>query len=428
MTPPRSALSLSLLLFALASGCEDRNASEVVLLFSSDASTGDGASIPPEIGFIEISGSRAGNDIFAQFSVGRGGGLTAFPASVVLYNATGSTPETVGTMTIRGFRSDLDTSTPLLTHTFSFNLPKEESRFLRLPLQLSCFGVLCAGGQTCMDGVCVGPVSLDAKALPPYSEQLDPSKNRSACLDVKRSSPCFAEAHQVSATAVLPDLTNTRRCILRVPASLVPAGQEDRLNLAAVWEESGGRYALLDRIPDKDPATPWRTPDGGWTFNRTLGADAAFEFNLPEGICKHTSIGQTGRIKNFVFSTGKDASCPAKTPLVEACDHFPKEASAEPNTCVEPLLPKDIVPSQCTLCVQSRVPVASSVCQKDTGCEQILACVLACRALGAAQDCVAQCARPDACVSQDSVNLAKATGAKIAEAVDQCMAQKKCDL
>jgi hypothetical protein len=331
-------------------------------------------------------------------------------------------------MTIRGFRSDLDTSNPLLTHTFSFNLPKEESRLLRVPLQLACVGVLCAGGQTCMDGVCVGPVSLDAKSLPPYSEQIDPSKNRSACLDVKRASPCFAEAHQVSALAVLPDLTNTRRCLLRVPASLVPTGQEDRLNLAAVWEESGGRYALLDRIPDKDPATPWRTTDGGWTFNRTLGTEGAFEFNLPEGVCKHTPIGQTGRIRNFVFSTGKDASCPAKTPLVEVCDHFPKEASAEPGTCVAPQIAKDVVSPKCTLCVRTRVPVASSVCQNDAGCEQILSCVLACRALGSSQDCVSQCARQDACIPQKSVDLAKSTGPKIVEAVDECMAQKECVL
>ncbi|MCS6900869.1 MAG: hypothetical protein RMJ98_14835 [Myxococcales bacterium] len=427
MNSYRFTIFLALLLLALSLGCEDKNASEMVLLFSSDTSVGDGQ-IPPEIGFLELSGSRAGNDFFVQFPVSRNGGLTAFPASLVLYNATGSDPETIGSLTIRGFRSDADMSNPLLIHSFSFNLAKEESRLLRIPLQLSCFGVLCAGGQTCIDGVCVGPVSIDAATLPLYSAQADPSKNRTACLDVRRSAPCFSEAYQVSASAVLPDLTNTQRCLFRVAASLVPADQEERLNLAAVWVESSGRYALLDRIPDKDPATPWRTTNGSWTFNRTLGPGAFFEFRLPEGICKHTPIGQTGRIKNFVFSTGKDTNCPAKTPLVEVCDHFPKETFAEPGTCVEPLLAEDIVGPQCTLCVRSRVPIASSACQNDTGCEQILSCILACRALGKSQDCMSQCARQDACISAKSVNLAKTIGSKIVEAVDQCVAQGTCAL
>lgn len=408
---------------ALSSSCDDKPASQLVVVFTGDVSVGNGASIKPEIGYIEISGARDNSDILAQITVGRNDGMNALPASITLYNRDDdSDPASTGSLVVKGYLDGNNTSSALLTHTLKFNLSKEEVHLLKLPMQLACFGVTCLQNKTCVDGSCVDSPTLDARGLPTYSDQIDPTKNLSSCLNVTRSG-CFASARQISATALLPEQNDNSRCVLRVPAADVPAGSEEQLNLAVVWSESSNRYAVMDEsLKATDPATPWREIGAGWSYAR-VGAvsNGYFEFKLPKGVCQHTPLNGSNRVRSFVFSAG-DASCPTKTSAFEVCDHLPEDASAEKVACSTPFFAPEAFASACNSCLlaETKKPVLLAECKDDAGCKQITSCAVLCSALYPDKDCVAACTMPDNCVSQSSADTAKKLAASLSVAAVAC--------
>jgi len=408
---------------ALSMSCADKPASQIVLVFTGNLSTGDLTGNKPELDFIEISGTRSGSEILGQISVGRGAGMNAYPASITLFNRDDNVDaSTVGTLTISGFTNGTSPPDPPLSfQTLNFSLPNESTRQLKIPLQLECFGVACPINQTCLDGVCGTVPTLDGNSLPPYSEATDPSKHFENCLSVRAKDPCFSGAKQISAVAVLPDINDTKRCTFQISNDDLPAEGDKAFNIAAVWAESGDRYAIIDKLGQPDPATPWRGTDG-WSYNRVPGAKGGVEIKLPEGICKHTPVGETGRIKSFIITGATDPKCFTKTPTTEVCDHFPGEANSKDITCTEAAEPSGALSAECNLCLAGNIknPVIVNDCKNDGYCKQISTCLTLCKALNPSAECNKHCARTDNCIGKPSVDLAQKYASVLQDAIVTC--------
>jgi hypothetical protein len=175
-----------------------------------------------------------------------------------------------------------------------------------------------------------------------------------------------------------------------------------------------------------DPATPWREIGAGWSYARVgVGSSSYFEFKLPKGLCQHTPLNGSNRVRSFVFSTG-DASCSTKTSASEVCDHLPEDASAEKVACTTPFFASEAFASACNNClaIQTKKPNLLAECKDDAGCKQMTSCTVLCSALHPDKDCLAACTAPDNCISQSSADTAKKLAASLSAAAVAC--QNEC--
>lgn len=372
--------------------CEDHAPSEMVVLLSGDLSTGDPQTqTSSDIDTIEFSGIRGNFDIFQFVDVGRGGqGLSTFPASTVLYDQPEDSvePGTVGTLEIRGRRSGDPENLPALAQRFSFSLSERETRMVRVPLQLSCLGVSCEG--LCVDGLCQDRYVLDPKALPLYDEATDPAKHRDKCMDVSTKG-CFANARRYPSAALQPlnvidpQSSDSARCGLKIDDSDLATDDIALLNVAVVWAESRGRYGVLDRFSQPDPATPWRSTAGSWSISRDPKESFAV-LSLPEGICRQSPLGGKGRVVDILVSKG-DASCASKSPSREVCDHLPSEAQGGEVACASRVLKQS---GACLACVSKQLESVTATC-KEPRCVQTKICTETCQSLNPGAKCAELC-------------------------------------
>jgi hypothetical protein len=147
----------SILLFALAAGCQPR--SEIVVGLVTDLT------VPSQLDIVTLEADQSDGVPVQQKEWPRDGAL-ALPGSYGLYTDNGQAPSL--TLTVAGYLG----ATQVVARSAVVPIVSGKTLFVRLGLAAGCAGQSCPLGQSCADGKGCVDQAIDPATLPAYAPAL----------------------------------------------------------------------------------------------------------------------------------------------------------------------------------------------------------------------------------------------------------------